>query len=513
MQQTGKIIFVGAGPGHPDLMTIRARNFLRDSHIVVHDALVSPEILATISPEARVIPIPRSFPDGVDPGNEVGNMLVDLAIQGHSVIRLKGGDPSVFARLAEELQPIQKRCIPFEIVPGVTAALAAAAAAGIPVTNRTSASSATLITGHEADKEKSGLDFQALAELSGTVAIYMGVDQVAHWSKSLLDAGKTTDTPVTIVSRCSWPDQKIIVSSLGRCEQDFVKHAWQTPAVAILGRMAHVPSSSPANLPLSGKRILITRPRGQGETLSELIDEQGGICIHVPVIQIAPPPSWDSFDGKILCADSFDWLVFSSANGVRSFQSRMKFLQRDGRSLGSAQLAAVGPATAQALSDAGYVCDLIPDTYRAEALAAVLSKTPRGSRFLIIRAEQGREVLTQRLQESGHDVTEVIAYRSLPIMNLSSEERAMVNQNKIDWIVVSSPAVAKSAISLFGKNMKSWHIASISPLTSAALRSHGLQPTAEAEEASAIGLVNAMKAFEITHSEQSLQNNTSPSSR
>ncbi|MCK4686369.1 MAG: uroporphyrinogen-III C-methyltransferase, partial [Pirellulales bacterium] len=194
MQQTGKIIFVGAGPGHPDLMTIRARTYLQESHVVVHDALVPQEIIDTISPEAKVIPIPRSFPDGVDQGTEVGNMLVDLASQGHSVVRLKGGDPSVFARLAEELQPIQKKCIPFEIVPGVTAALAAAAAAGIPITNRTSASSVTLITGHEADKEKSSLDFQALAELTGTIAIYMGVDQVAHWSKSLLKAGKTIDT-------------------------------------------------------------------------------------------------------------------------------------------------------------------------------------------------------------------------------------------------------------------------------------------------------------------------------
>ena len=513
MQQTGKIIFVGAGPGHPDLMTIRARTYLQESHVVVHDALVPQEIIDTISPEAKVIPIPRSFPDGVDQGTEVGNMLVDLASQGHSVVRLKGGDPSVFARLAEELQPIQKKCIPFEIVPGVTAALAAAAAAGIPITNRTSASSVTLITGHEADKEKSSLDFQALAELTGTIAIYMGVDQVAHWSKSLLKAGKTIDTPVTVVSRCSWPDQQIAISSLGRCEEDCVKHAWQTPAVAILGHVAHFPCSSPANLPLSGKRILITRPQGQGESLSELIDTQGGTSIHLPAIQIAAPLSWDAFDREILAADSFDWLVFSSANGVRSFQSRMHFYNRDGRSLGSAQLAAVGPATAKALSDAGYVCDFVPDTFKAEALAAVLSKTPHVSRFLIVRAEQGREVLTQTLQAAGHDVTEVIAYRSLPIASLPPEKQSMVDQSKIDWITVSSPAIAESAIALFGKKMTSWHIASISPLTSAALRAHGLQPTAEAEEASSAGLLKAIVAFEIAHSEQSLQNKTSPPTR
>lgn len=507
----GKVVFIGAGPGHPDLMTVRARRWLERAEVVVHDVLVPHELLATVNPAAELVPVPRGKPVNADPGTAIGDMLVELAAEGRTIIRLKGGDPSVFARLAEELQPLRRAGITIEIVPGVTAALAAAAAAGIPITSRAAASSATLITGHEADKDHSGIDFRQLAELSGTVAVYMGVDQAAAWSQSLIDAGKPLDTPVTIVSRCSWPDQQIAISSLGRCATDFATHAWPAPAVAIIGEVAHLPSAVPSEVqPLAGRRVLSTRPFGQGETMVNLVAEKGGTCIHVPVTRIEPPAEWHELDDAIRAADTFDWIVFSSANGVQSFLDRLRALARDGRSLGTVRLAAVGPATAATLAAAGYVCDLIPDSFRAEGLVEKLAALRPAHRFLLIRAEGGRDVLRRELTAAGHHVAEAVAYRSVPVNELSPATRAMIAGCAIDWVVVTSPDIAKATMALFGDRLRAWRIASISPLTSETLRTHGFPPTAEASEASAAGLVAAMAAWELAHPEQPLQ--TGPSS-
>jgi uroporphyrinogen III methyltransferase/synthase len=499
----GKVVFLGAGPGHPDLMTIRARHWLERAEVVVHDALVPHELLATVNPSATLVPVPRGQASQTDPGIAIGEMLVGLAAGGRTIIRLKGGDPSVFARLAEELQPLRRAGIGIEIVPGVTAALAAAAAAGVPVTNRAAASSATLITGHEADKEQSGIDFRLLANLTGTVAVYMGVDQAAAWSRGLLEAGKPADTPVTIVSRCSWPDQQIAVSSLGRCATDFATHAWPAPAVAIIGEVAQFPPSTPSPAqPLAGRRVLIARPAGQGEALADLVAEQGGSSLHVPVMRIEPPENWQQLDEAIRAADTFDWIVFSSVNGVQAFLARLHGLARDGRALGTARLAAVGPATAAALAAGGFICDLVPDRFAAEGLVEKLTGMPPQSRFLLVRAERGRDVLREELIAAGHQVCEVVAYRSVPVTTLDRATDSMLTRGVVDWIVMTSPAIAAAAVALFGERLRGWRIASISPLTSEALRTHGYPPTAEAEEASSAGLVAAMAAWELAHPEQ-----------
>jgi uroporphyrinogen III methyltransferase/synthase len=516
---TGKVVFIGAGPGHPDLMTVRGRRWLERAEVVVHDRLVPHELLATVNPKAELVPVPRGHMTDTDrktdPGTRIGEMLVDLAAGGRTIIRLKGGDPSVFARLAEELQPLRQAGVTIEIVPGVTAALAAAAAAGIPITTRAAASSATLVTGHEADKPQSGIDFNLLANLTGTIAIYMGVDQAAAWSQGLLDAGKPADTPITIVSRCSWPDQRIAVSSLGRCSTDFASHAWPAPAIAIVGEVAHLPPPVPSVAqPLAGRRVLITRPAGQAETMVDLVAEQGGIPIHVPVMRIEPPGSWDELDAAIRAADTFDWIVFSSANGVQSFLARLRALGRDGRSLGTVRLAAVGPATAAALTDAGYMCDLVPASFRAEGLVDEFAGMPPHCRFLLVRAARGRDLLRRELAVAGHDVAEAVAYQSIAVTNLDPVAESMLAEAAIDWVVMTSPALAESAITLFGDRLQGWRIASISPLTSAALRSHGVVPAAEAGEASAAGLVAAMAAWELAHPAQPLHSEpTSPAAR
>lgn len=242
-----------------------------------------------------------------------------------------------------------------------------------------------------------------------------------------------------------------------------------------------------------------------------LVAERGGTCIHVPVTRIEPPARWHELDDAIRAADTFDWIIFSSANGVQSFLERLRALTRDGRSLGTARLAAVGPATAASLAAAGYVCDLVPDSFRAEGLVEKFAAMPPGNRFLLIRAERGRDVLRRELTAAGHHVSEAVAYRSVAVTELTPVTRAMLTGCPIDWVVVTSPDIAKATISLFGDRLGLWRIASISPLTSETLRAHGFPPTAEAKEASTAGLVAAMAAWELAHPEQPFQGEPSSS--
>jgi uroporphyrinogen III methyltransferase/synthase len=485
----GHVTFVGAGPGAADLLTLRAAEALRAAEVVVHDTLVPGPLLEMVNPAARRVPVARDEGGG-DPGETTGRLLVRLALEGHDVVRLKGGDPTVFARLAEEIQPLRAAGVPIAVVPGVTAALAAAAAAAVPLTSRSAASSLTLVTGHEADAKDSGVDFRALAAISGTLVIYMGVEQASRWARALLDAGKPGDTPVTVVSRCSWPAERIASGTLADCAAGLEQNGWQSPAVVIVGEAVR-----PATGPLAGRRVLVTRPAGQGDELAGLVRAAGGQCLHVPVIQIAEPPSWQPLDDALARAATYDWIVFASANGVQSFVARLRAAGRDARLLGTARIAAIGPATRRALEAAGLACDLTPDEFRSEGLAAAFAGLHPGGRFLLVRADKGRDLLRRSLEEAGHQVDEVVAYASRPLATLDEEPRAAV-AGGVDWLTVTSSSIAEAVARLFADRIRRWRIASISPVTSAALGRAGLSVTVEAEEATAAGLVAAMGRWE-----------------
>jgi uroporphyrinogen III methyltransferase/synthase len=486
---TGKVMFVGAGPGAADLLTFRAADRLRQADVIVHDALVPLPLLDTVGPGVPRIPAPRDPAGGADPGETTGQLLARLAAEGRLVVRLKGGDPTVFARLAEELEPLRAAGIPVEFVPGITAALAAASAAGVPLTSRAAASSLTIVTGHEAGDKSEAFDFRRLAELPGTLSVYMGVEQVARWSRELLAAGKPGTTPVTIVSRCSWPDQRIATSTLEHCTDDFSRHGWQPPAVVIVGEAAH---AQPARGPLAGRRVLVTRPPGQADEVAALVRAAGGECLHVPLIAIEPPESWQPLDDAIRRADRYDWIAFASGNAVRGFVDRLRAAGLDWRCLGSCRVAAIGPATRRELQAAGLVADLAPESFSSEGLLTAFADLPTGSRLLFVRADRGRDVLRRELSARGHVVDEVAAYRSVPLESLDGESLAAVDAAGVDWITVTSPVIAAAAARVFGARLGRWRVASLSPLTSAALERAGIHPTVEAEEATGPGLVAAI---------------------
>jgi uroporphyrinogen III methyltransferase/synthase len=498
-----RVYLIGAGPGDPGLITWRGVQCLRRADVVLYDYLANAALLAHAPPTAERVCLGRHGRDRIWSQEEINAQLVVWANRGKCVVRLKGGDPAIFARLSEEVAALQAAGIDYEIVPGITAAMAAGSYAGIPLTQRGMASAVAFVTGHEQDeKEPSAIDFASLAKFPGTIVLYMGVTTALEWSQALIDAGKLAATPAAIVRRCSWPDQQTIACTLGTVAERIAAMKLRPPVVTIIGDVAAAAADVKSwfsNRPLFGRRVLITRPHPQAGTLWDLLNELGAQCLIQPAIEIGPPDDWSPVDRVLDQLAKFDWVVFSSANGVEYFLRRMSERGRDLRALASAKIAAIGPATAQALLQFHLRADLTPDEFRAEALAEALITSGRGgansSHVLLIRASRGREVLAETLLAAGFEVDQVVAYRSTDVESPDAEIAEMLKQGRIDWITVTSSAIARSLVRMFGADLRRAKLASISPITTATLNELGYAPAAEAGRYTIEGVVDAIRAF------------------
>ncbi len=492
----GKVFLVGAGPGDPGLVTLRGVECLRRADLVLHDYLVNPAILRHARPDAEFVSLGHHAGQKISQ-DEINLRMIEAAQAGKTVVRLKGGDPAIFGRSAEETEALEAAGVPFEVIPGVTTAVAAAAYAGIPITHADVASAVALATGQERHSKKGPpLDYGALASFPGTVVLYMGVTSAAQWSEAMIRQGRAPDTPVAIVRRCSWNDQSMHCCTLATVTDEIAARRIRPPAVIIIGEVVSR-ARQPwwfTDRPLFGRRILVTRPRGQAESLAGLLSELGAEILAQPAIQITPPADWGPTDSAVDRLAEFEWLVFSSANGVTYFLDRM--LQRgwDLRHLGSVKLAAIGPGTADALAAYRLRADLVPGEYRAEALAGALAGDARGRRFLLIRASRGREVLAEQLAAAGGVVEQVVAYRSLDVAQPDPGIAAALREGRIDWITVTSSAIAGALVKMFGDDLRRAKLATISPITSGALRERGYEPAAEAGQYTMEGLAAAIVA-------------------
>ncbi|MFM8578357.1 MAG: uroporphyrinogen-III C-methyltransferase, partial [Planctomycetaceae bacterium] len=533
---SGTVFFVGAGPGDHHLLTLRAAELLEMADAVVHDRLVHPSVVAMAGARARLIQVPSDGPDvagshlsgelaesaaPVCKGRAVGEMLVALCRRHTTVVRLKGGDPTIFARLAEETEALTTAGIPWQVIPGITAAMAAAAAARIPLTSRSSASSITLMTGHEALGKSHRDSVSHLAAAGGTLVIYMGIERAGEWSAALARAGRHPTTPVVLISHGGCPEEIIVWTTLA--EVPLAIEGMSSPTVAIIGEViaegpqrtqppatsrsflaaAPSPPSAGCDRRLDGRRILVPRPAGTAPDMINTFRAHGAECLEIPVIRIEPPETWGPLDDAIDCADQLDWIVFSSIHGARSFAQRLRQTGHDGRDLATVRLAAVGATTAAELLSLGLACDLFPSrNASADALAdLLLASTPesansafwnshsnRGrqtvsprSRFLLVRADRGRDVLRTRLEAAGHTVIEACGYRSIDVESLPPEIERCLSDRPVDWLVLTSPSVARGVARLFPAHLrKRTLVASISPLTSTAAREVGIQPDVEA---------------------------------
>ena len=495
-QSSGFVALVGAGPGHPELLTLRGKKWLSRCDVVLYDGLSNTEMLVH-APQAECICVGKHGQSRIWKQPEIVAEILRHAALGKTVVRLKGGDPAVFARTSEEVDALVDADVPFEIVPGITAALAAGSYAGIPITHRGIASAVALVTGHEEPgKPESALDWSALAAFPGTLVIYMGVTTAETWTNALIDAGKPPETPCALLRRCSLNDQQQIHCRL----DEVVGHLkpasrFRPPVITIVGEVTHLAAKMDwfSHRPLHGKTVMVTRPADQAEELAGPLEDLGATVVRQSVIAIEPPEDWSEVDEAIESLGSMDLVIFVSTNGVRYFLDRMTAVGKDARAFGTAKIAAVGGATSRRLADYRLAADFIPDDFTAEGLLTTLqTESQHDKRILIVRASRGSDRLPNGLRQLGANVHEVVAYQNLDVTEVDESVRTRLREGGLDWVTVTSSATATTLHRLFGNDLKKSRLAAISPVTGEVLQGFGLEVSAVAQPYTMQGLIDAV---------------------
>jgi len=491
---SGTVYLVGAGPGHPGLITYRGIECLKQADVVLYDYLVNPAVLEHANLAAELVGLGHHKLGRALSPDEITERMLEESRKGRTVVRLKGGDPSVFGRGADEEEALRAAGIPYEIVPGITAGLAVAAYCEIPITHHEEASAVAIITGRERDAKGESHLRSGLAEFPGTLIYYMGVRRAAEWSTALIEEGKPPETPVAIVRWCSRAQQVTIRCSLGTVVKVVEEQEVAPPAVFVVGSVVdRAPEISWfENRPLISARVLVTGSPGTAEPLRDGLNALGAEVITRPVIRVTDPPDWAPVDAALDRLDQYDWLVFSSANGVDYLFRRLDALGGDVRRVGQAKLAAIGSGTAERLAKYSLRADLVPGQFVAESLAEALVAEAGGRRFLLARTNRGRQVLPDELERAGGHVDQIVVYGSVDVEEPDPSMVAALTSGEIDWVTVTSSAIARSLVRLYGDAVRQSRLASIGPMTSKTLRDLGYEPAAEASPHSTGGLIDAI---------------------
>jgi uroporphyrinogen III methyltransferase/synthase len=500
----GTVYLVGAGPGDPGLISLRGVECLQRADLVLYDGLVNPLILRHTRAHAE-----RTSRAGGPGGlrieqDEINRRLIDAALAGQTVVRLKGGDPFIFGRGSEEAAALAEAGVPFEVVPGVTAAVAAGEYAGISLTHRRLASAVAFITGHEdPSKPDSSLDFENLAAFRGTLVFYMGLLRLPAIAEELIRHGKDPRTPACVISRASTPRQRVVGAPLAELPGEVARAELHAPSLIIVGEVVTQRERIDwfERKPLFGLTIGITRPDGQCDAAIRQALELGMQPVLIPTITIRPPDDWDEVDAALGRLDDFDWLIFTSANGVEHLLGRLWETGGDLRRLAGLKLAAIGPATAAALEAYHLRADVVPDEFRAEALAEGLIPHVAGKRVLWAGASRGRDVLPTELAKGGATVEKLVVYRNEDATELPPAERELLEAGAVDWIGLSSPSIARNLRPLLGEAAAKHlgtrtRLAAISPVTAAAAEEASLPVAAVATVHTWDGLFAAVRRAE-----------------
>jgi uroporphyrinogen III methyltransferase/synthase len=501
----GLVSLVGAGPGDPGLITAAGLDRLRRADVVVYDALAEPRLLGEAPEAAERVDVGKRARQHKLTQDEINALLIDRARGGLRVVRLKGGDPYLFGRGAEELTALAEAGVRGEMIPGITAGIAGPATAGIPITHRDYASTVTFITGHEDPaKPDSAVDYPALAALAqrgGTLGFYMGMGRLGTIARTLGEAGLDSDTPAAIVQWGTLPRQRSVKGTLATIADRAEQAGVGAPAIVVIGRVAGLDQPGLdffTNRPLFGRRIVITRTRQQASALRQQLEALGAEVLEAPTIKLTPPDSWDAVDRALRGLGDYDWLVLTSANGVATLASRLQAVGLDARALAGVKLAAIGDATARALREQLAIeADLVPTRFVAESLAGELIEQQdiAGQRFLLLRADIARPTLPQKLREAGAEVTELTAYYTEVADALPDAVLDALRAGSVDWVTFTSASTARNLAALIGREselMQRPRIASIGPITSDAVREQGWPVTIEAATSNIPGLVEAI---------------------
>jgi len=498
--QAGIVYLVGAGPGDPQLITLRGAECLRRADVVVYDALVNPRLLELAPPQAERVPVGKRHGQRLMTQEAINELLIERARAGKCVVRLKGGDPFVFGRGGEEAAALRASGVQFEIVPGVTAGVAAPACAGIPVTHRELASAVAFITGHEDPcKATSTIDWSALARFPGTLVFYMGVSRLADLAEALVQHGLAADTPAAVIRWGATPAQESVTGTLGDISGRVQEAGICAPAVVVVGRVVSLAEQLRwyEERPLFGQCIVITRPAHQVSPMAERLTDLGAEVLELPALRIEPPENWEAVDRAIAELDRYAWVVFTSANGVSHFLDRLLSLGRDVRVLVRVRIAAIGAATARELERYHLRADLTPDEARSESLVEALRSARPAGRFLLLRADRGREELPAGLRAAGMVFDEVTVYRNIEETQWDPAVVDRIAQGQVDWITLTSSGVVRSLVAHLPEHSRTHlgvrtKLASISPITTQTVRELGLEVAVEAATASMDALVDAM---------------------
>jgi len=490
----------GAGPGDLGLVTLRVKEVVERADVIVYDYLCNPEILRWARADAEIIYAGKKAGAHTLRQEEIEERLVEKTRAGKRVVRLKGGDPFLFGRGGEEAEALAKAKLKFEIIPGVTSALAAPAYAGIPVTHRDHTAQLTIFTGHEdPTKTESSLDFAQLAATPGTKVMLMGVERIGAITAKLREQGAAEATPVALVRWGTTGRQQTLRGTLGDIAAKVEAAGFKAPAVAVFGDVVKLRDSLNwfETRPLFGKRIVVTRTRQQAGVLSVGLRELGADVIELPTIRIEPPTDLFEFGQLVQDAHTYDWVVFTSPNGVNAFFEMFYKIFNDAREIGGVRIAAIGPATASRVREFHLNVDLQPEEFVAEAVVKAFRKecTVENLRILLARAEQARDVLPLELTKLGAIVDEAIAYRTVPETEDVSGGIARFREEGADLITFTSSSTVENFLALKLPWPADLKTASIGPITSQTMRQHGLNVDVEAKRFDIPGLAAAIRDF------------------
>ncbi len=486
----GIVYLVGAGPGDLGLLTIKAKECIEKADVLVYDYLANYKFLEYAPPEAEHIYVGKKAGDHTKTQDEINGIICEKALNGKTVVRLKGGDPFIFGRGGEEAQELLKAGVLFEVVPGITSAIAVPAYAGIPLTHRDHTATVAFITGHEdPSKEQSNIAWDKLATGIGTLVFLMGIGNLEKICLALIKNGRSPDTPVAVIYRGTHPEQKTITGTLETIYETSQKADIKPPGIIVVGDVVGLRKELNwyETKPLFGKSIVVTRAREQASSFMAGLRELGANCIEFPTIEIRPPDDWAPLDNAINKIKDYDWLIFTSVNGVKFFFKRLFENGKDVRALREIKVCAIGPKTADAVKGYGIIPDMIPPEYRAEAVIEEFRRLKAENLAILLpRAKEAREILPDELRKMGAEVDVVDAYVTIMPENRVSAISRMLEAGEIDMITFTSSSTATNFMSMFNEKsdqVKVWlkgvNIASIGPITSETARKLGLKVTVE----------------------------------
>ena len=499
-----KVYLVGAGPGDPGLITVKGKECIETAEVVIYDYLAAPALLNYAPEDAEIIYVGKKGGDHTLSQDEINALILKKAKAGFRVCRLKGGDPFIFGRGGEEAEVLAGKGIPFEVVPGVTSAVAAAAYAGIPLTHRKLTATLAFVTGHEdPHKEASSIDWESLGRGIGTLVFFMGVKNLPDITQKLIAHGKSPDTPVALIRWGTTPRQQTVTGTLDDIAERVKKAGLKAPSIIVVGDVVQLRENLKwfETRPLLGKRIVVTRAREQASDLVKQLADQGAECLQYPTIKVIPAADTDPLNDAISNLSAYDWIIFTSVNGVKFFFEHLFDLGLDVRALNHLHTAAIGPVTAQQLRTFGLKSDILPKNYRAEAVVEAFRKEDlKGKKILLPRAAEARPVLPVELRKMGAEVHEVTAYLTENVADNADLLIEQLTNKRIDLITFTSSSTVKNFKALLpSENIKDLldgvTIASIGPITTDTAKELGFEVHITAHTYTIPGLCDAIMKY------------------